>query len=215
LGESGRPQIGAGILAAGRGERFGGHTPKPLVKFRGRPLIAYAIDAARSSGLAPLLVVIGNGADAVADALPDGIECVRNEAWSTGIASSLVALLSVLSGRAGIDAVVIGLADQPLIGADAYRRLADAYDAGARLAVATYGGVRGNPVLLARGYWDEAMALTGDEGARVLLRRHPTVEVACDGTGLPTDVDTPDDLVALERRATGGRSAPSERDQAE
>jgi nicotine blue oxidoreductase len=93
---------------------------------------------------------------------------------------------------------VIGLADQPLVGAGAYRRLADAYDAGAPLAVATYGGVRGNPVLLARGYWDEAMALTGDEGARVLLRRHPAVEVACDGTGLPTDVDTPADLADLE-----------------
>jgi nicotine blue oxidoreductase len=190
--------IAAGILAAGRGERFGGETPKPLVMFRGRPLIAHAIGTALAAGLAPLFVVVGNAAGTVAGVVPAEIEIVRNDAWATGIASSLVALLSVLRDRRDIDAVVIGLADQPLIGAGAYRRLADAYDAGARLAVATYDGVRSNPVLLARSYWDEAMGLTGDEGARVLLRRHPAVEVACDGTGSPTDVDTPADLAAIE-----------------
>ena len=87
---------------------------------------------------------------------------------------------------------MVGLADQPLVGADAYRRVARAHDDGARLAVATYGGVRGNPVLIGREHWDEALALAGDEGARVLLRRHGAVEVPCDGTGEPTDVDTPD-----------------------
>ena len=47
-------------------------------------------------------------------------------------------------------------------------------------------------MLLARDHWDEALGLEGDEGARVLMRRHPVVEVPCDGTGEPTDVDTPD-----------------------
>ena len=59
------------------------------------------------------------------------------------------------------------------------------------LAVATYDGVRGNPVLIAREHWAEALALDGDEGARVLMRRHRSVEVPCDDTGDPTDVDTP------------------------
>jgi CTP:molybdopterin cytidylyltransferase MocA len=191
--------IAVGILAAGRGERFGGDTPKPLVPFRGRSLISHALGTARASGLAPLFVVTGNAADVVATEVPPEAEVVRNDAWATGIASSLVALLRALEPRDGIEAVVIGLADQPLVGAQAFRRVAAAYDDGARLAVATYGGVRGNPVLLAREHWHEAMALTGDEGARVLLRRHPAVEVACDGTGLPTDVDTPADLAAMEK----------------
>ena len=54
-------------------------------------------------------------------------------------------------------------------------------------------------MLIGREHWDEALALSGDEGARVLLRRHGAVEVPCDGTGEPTDVDTPEDLVALEK----------------
>jgi molybdenum cofactor cytidylyltransferase len=87
-----------------------------------------------------------------------------------------------------------------LVGAAAYRRVADAYESGARLAYATYDGVRGNPVLIGREFWPEAMALEGDEGARVLFRRHPGVAVPCDGTGAPSDVDTPEDLALLESR---------------
>jgi CTP:molybdopterin cytidylyltransferase MocA len=202
MGVSGSDQktfTGAVVLAAGRGERFGGDVPKPLVTYRGRPLVAHALDAARDSELEPIVLVVGNGADAVSAAIAaDDVLVVRNDEWETGIASSLIAALRVLRPHSGVDAVVVGLADQPLVGAEAYRRLARAYADGARLAVATYRGVRGNPVLIAREHWGEAMALTGDEGARVLLRRGGAVEVPCDGTGSPTDVDTPADLAALE-----------------
>jgi nicotine blue oxidoreductase len=174
-----------------------------LVPFRGRRLVDHALDAAIGSGLSPILLVVGNAGDEVAEAVADTvvayeIDVVRNDEWGSGIASSLVATLRVLQPREAVGAVVVGLADQPLVGAEAYRRLSGAYDDGARLAVATYHGVRGNPVLLAREYWDEAIALTGDEGARVLLRRHGAVDVPCDDTGSPTDVDTPADLAALE-----------------
>src|SRR5205085_10898611 len=125
----------------------------------------------------------------------------------SGIAHSLRAGLDALSGRPGIDAVCVGLADQPRVGAEAYRRVAAAYDGGADLAVATYGGVRGNTVMLRRSRWGEAMRLEGDEGARVLLRRHPVVEVPCDGTGDPSDVDTLDDLRAMETRCASRTSS--------
>jgi CTP:molybdopterin cytidylyltransferase MocA len=96
-----------------------------------------------------------------------------------------------------VDAVVIGLADQPLVGVEAYRRLG-ATDA--PLAVATYDGVNGNPVRIARSLWAEALELGGDEGVRVLVRRHGATLVPCDDTGEPTDIDTPADFAALERR---------------
>jgi nicotine blue oxidoreductase len=86
------------------------------------------------------------------------------------------------------------------VGAAAYRAVAAAYDAGARLAYATYDGERGNPVLLGREHWSEAMALTGDEGARVLFRTHGGVAVPCGDAGAAADVDTPHDLAELESR---------------
>jgi nicotine blue oxidoreductase len=188
------------VLAAGGGSRFRGGTPKVLAELGGRPLVAHALDAAVASGVRPVLLVVGELGDGVAAQATDDVEIVENRDWREGIASSLRATLRALEARDEIGAVVVGLADQPFVGSSAYERLAAAYDAGARLAAATYEGRRANPVLLAREHWHEASALEGDEGARQLMRRHAVVEVRCDGTGDPTDVDTTEDLAALEAR---------------
>jgi len=160
----------------------------------------YAVDAALDSGLTPVVVVVSD--DNVEAVLAPEVRVARNQTPELGISSSLHAALHAVEPDADIDAVVVGLADQPFVGADAYRRLGRAYDDGARLAVATYGGRRANPVLVARDHWSEALELTGDEGARALLRRYGAFEVPCDGTGDATDIDTPEDLAALERRPT-------------
>jgi CTP:molybdopterin cytidylyltransferase MocA len=186
------------VLAAGRGERFGGEVPKPLLTLHRRPLLAYALDAARGSEAGPVAVVYSD--PRVGAAVPEGVAALRNETPEAGIASSLQVALRFYEAQREIDAVVVGLADQPRVGRGAYARVAAAYDDGARLAVATYHGTRGNPVLLARAHWREALALTGDEGARVLLRRHDPTEVPCEDTGEPIDVDTPADLAALEEQ---------------
>jgi CTP:molybdopterin cytidylyltransferase MocA len=193
--------VAAALLAAGRGSRLGDPgTPKPLLELHGRPLVRWAIDAARTGGAQPVLLVVGHAHDAVAATAPPDVEVVAAPDWRDGIAHSLHAALAELERRADIDAVCIGLADQPLIGADAYRRLRDAHVDGATLAVATYAGERANPVLLDRSLWPAAMTLRGDVGARTLMRTHAVTEVDCTGTGDPTDVDTLDDLHALEGR---------------
>jgi molybdenum cofactor cytidylyltransferase len=188
------------VLAAGRGSRVVGadDTPKPLLELGGRPLVRWALDAAMASELRPVVLVVGHQGSKVGRVVPQGVTVVRSRTWRSGIARSLRAALDALEGWAQVGAVCIGLADQPRIGADAYRRLAAAYDDGASFAVATYGGVRANPVLLGRSLWPEARRLDGDEGARVLMRSHPVVEVPCDGTGHPEDIDTLDDLRAME-----------------
>jgi molybdenum cofactor cytidylyltransferase/nicotine blue oxidoreductase len=190
--------VAAAVLAAGEGTRFEGDAPKSLASFRGRPLVAWALDAALASGLDPILLVVGAGAGAVAAVAPDEVELVRNAEWRDGIAHSLRAALETLESRSEVTAVCVGLADQPRVGADAYRRLAAAHAQGAQLAVATYTGKRRNPVLLGRSLWPAARRLRGDTGARALMHEHEVVEVDCTGTGDPRDVDTLDDLRALE-----------------
>jgi nicotine blue oxidoreductase len=186
------------VLAAGRGVRFGGDTPKPLLQLGGQTLLARALSSALGSRLAPVLCVVSDAE--VEDEVPEQVEVVHNPDPTRGIASSLQTALTALTGNERIGAVVVGLADQPLVGAEAYRRLANARDDETPLAVATYGGVRGNPVMIARPLWPDALALAGDEGARVLIRRFGAREVPCDDTGEPTDIDTPEDLAALEQR---------------
>ena len=194
------------VLAAGRGTRLGSAVPKPLLALRGQPLVSWTLGAPQASGLEPVLCVVGWHARAVRSVIPTEVEVVTARHWRRGIAHSLRAALDALEHRGDVDAVVVGLADQPLVGAEAYRRLAVAHEAGALLAVATYGGQRANPVLLDRSLWGQARALRGDVGARALMTSEMVIEVDCTGTGSP----------AVSRTSTcgaGERTAPlAERD---
>jgi len=170
------------VLAAGGGTRFGGDGHKLLAPFRGRPLVAWALEAA--TVLDELIVVTG----AIAIDLPAGAREVRNAHWAEGQATSLAAAIAAAGGH---DAVVVGLGDQPLIPAEAWRRVAAA--TATPIAVATYAGARRNPVRLAAEVWP-LLPREGDEGARSLLRGRDDLvtEVACPGD--PADVDTQEDL---------------------
>ena len=195
---AGPSRVAAVVLAAGRGSRFGGEVPKPLARLGRRSLIGHAVAAASASGLRPVVVVVGFRGDEVAGAAGTLAEIVENPAWEEGMATSLRAALAAVMPDPAISAVAVALADQPRVGAESYRRLVAAHRQGADLAVATYDGERGHPVLIGREHWAEAMKLEGDQGARSLLERYAVVAVPCDGTGDAVDIDTQDDLTALE-----------------
>lgn len=193
-------EVAIAVLAAGRGRRMGGRHAKPLLTLRGRSLVSWALAAATATDLRPIVLVVGYRGRAVASEAPEGVVLARARRWRRGAAHSLRAALVALEPWTQVRAVCIGLADQPLVGPEAYQRLAGAHRDGAQLAVATYDGTRVNPVLLGRPLWHEARQLRGDVGARVLMDRHDLAEVDCTGTGDPTDVDSLDDLADLERR---------------
>lgn len=190
--------VSAILLAAGGGSRFGGG--KLLAEFDGRPLILAALDALAEAPVDETVVVLGAEAGEMRGICePYGVRIVENADWERGQSTSVLAGLRALGDEAR--AAVVLLADQPLVGTEAVGRLVEAFEEGAKVAVATYGGRRRNPVLFSREVWplleDE---MTGDEGARSVLRRYPelVVEVPCDGVGDPADVDTREDLRRLE-----------------
>jgi nicotine blue oxidoreductase len=201
------------LLAAGEGSRFG--QPKALVELNGQTLAERGVGLLRAGGADPILVVTG--------AVPlelDRTLTVDNPLWRTGMGSSLRAALQALSEAArgpdigpdigpemgtDIGAVVVALADQPLVGAEAVARLIAAYRGGASVAVAAYDGQPRNPVLLAREHWPEVIATaTGDQGARTFLRTRPELVtlVECADTGRPDDIDTPADLARITAAGT-------------
>jgi CTP:molybdopterin cytidylyltransferase MocA len=203
-----RTTVAGVLLAAGAGSRLG--RPKALVELGGQTLAERGVQLLRAGGADPILVV--TGAAPVIPVQLDQIRTVYNERWRTGMGSSLCAALLALTetGPSEVGAVVVALADQPLVGADAVARLIAAYRDGASVAVAAYDGRPRNPVLLAREHWPEVLATaTGDQGARAFLRARADLVtlVECGDTGSPDDIDTAEDLERVTRRAseTGDR----------
>lgn len=178
------------VLAAGGGTRFAatGENHKLLAPFRGRPVVSWAVGHALDAGLAATWVV--TGAVDLDGLLPPEATLLANPAWAEGQATSLQAAVGA-ARRHDVAAIVVGLGDQPLIPASAWRAVASA---GGDLAVATYHGHRRNPVKLSASTWD-LLPVSGDEGARTVLRSQPDLveEIPCQGD--PVDIDTREDLL--------------------
>ncbi len=186
--------IGGLILAAGSGSRFGGR--KQLAELRGRPLISYAIEAmAAVPAIERIVVVLGAGAEEIearVELAP--AEVVRAEGWREGISASLRAGVAALSE---CDAIVITLADQPLISAQVIAAVVDRGDGPAPAARATYDGRVGHPVLVKRELFGPILELRGDEGARELLAATGAATIECGRLASPRDVDSREDLAAI------------------
>jgi CTP:molybdopterin cytidylyltransferase MocA len=163
--------IGAVVLAAGEASRFG--SPKQ------RLMLPDVLRAVRASSVDEIVVVVG------AYELEADAPIVRCAEWQRGMGASLRCGLEALP--AVTEAAVVVLADGPDLAPEAIDRVIAAWRGGAGDALAaSYGGVRGHPVLLARSVWNDVP----DEGARALV----SAFVHCDDLGHPGDVDYPEDL---------------------
>ncbi len=200
------------VLAGGASARYraaGGAEPTKLVApLDGVPLVRRVAAAALGCRARPVVVVTGHAREAVEAALA-GLDVVlaHNPGYARGLAGSL---------RRGLDAVPPGasgalilLGDMPLVDAallDALLRAAER-DLDADAVVPVWDGERRNPVLLRRSLFARAGGLTGDEGARRLLRDPAlrVMEVPLGGKAVCFDVDEPG---ALNRAGAGRGSRP-------
>src|SRR2546423_1466103 len=173
--------IAAVVLAAGASTRFG--SPKQRILLA--PVLA-RVRAARSIG--EVVVVLG-AHDVEAEA-----RVVRCPEWERGPGASLRCGLAALGNE--VDAAIVVLAEGPELSPAGIARLVASWD-GEPVLAASYGGVRGHPVLVARQAWDAIP----DEGARAL---QPML-VPCDDLGYPGDVDYADDLPEGLRDGKGER----------
>src|SRR3982751_2884164 len=142
------------LLAAGAGSRFG-ETPKVRARLGGRELWEWPLAALRGGGAEAVVVVTG----AVALDHPDAVVCA---AWREGLSASLRVGVEAAAARKA-DAVVVALADQPLLDARAVARVLAARGDGAQAVRATYGGVPNHPTVIESSLFSAVAALRGDE----------------------------------------------------
>lgn len=191
------PKIACVLLAAGGSTRLG--EPKQLLRHRGSPLLIRAIGAGEKALGRPVVVVLGARALRLRSVLERrGVRArpVVNARWREGLSSSLAVGLRALPPRT---AALLMLVDQPNVDSAALERLVAAWrKRPAAPAAALYGGRAGVPAILPPRHFAAAYALTGDQGARALLRSLPDVTLV----PMPeaeADVDTPQDVRTVLR----------------
>jgi molybdenum cofactor cytidylyltransferase len=187
-------QVACIVLAAGRSKRFG-TADKLAAELFGRPLLHHVLETLNAFDFAQKIVVCqpttldvaGFGFDR-ADV--DSAEGLQSDSLRTGIRALRTAPLA---------GILFALGDMPAVSHDHIHRLLEQFDAhDERCVVASdLEGARVPPALFAIGLVDDMVGMTGDRGARSLLRK--AVSVRASRAEL-VDVDTPDDLERASKR---------------
>ncbi len=185
------------VLAAGTSTRFG--ATKLVRHLRGKPLVQHALFAAQGACKGWVTLVVGHDEEAVVAAsagLSDNI--VVNREHQLGIGSSISA--GIRACRDGADAILIMLADQPLITAAHLSELIDNWSgADNEIVASSFEGIAGPPILFPKNAFDALCELSGDAGAKSLLSNDAFHVRSINFPPAGLDVDTPEDLRNLDQ----------------
>jgi len=195
-------RVTAVVLAAGDSRRMG--RAKQLLPWGQTTVLGQTLANLRASVVHDIMVVSGFEAEAVeAIAVDLGASTVRNPEYAHGeMLSSLQAAVRTLPENRA--AVLVMLADQPMVEVQSINRLLVAYWQGrGELIAPAYKGQRGNPVLIGRPFFNRLLALPEGSAPRELLQRHhgDLYLVEMDSDQILRDLDRPDDY--RRRRPAG------------
>ena len=183
------------VLAAGRSQRYG--RTKLLEVLDGKTLLHHALETAQAACPGRVCLITGNQAGAILDAARGLADLgVHNPDFETGIGSSI--RRGVIACRDRADAMLVVLADQPLVTGAHLSELIATWAGKANSIVATaYADTRGPPVLFDSAYFDRLEELEGDTGARHVLGENQEAVSSVRFEHAKFDIDTPADLETL------------------
>jgi molybdenum cofactor cytidylyltransferase len=184
------------VLAAGTASRFG--AIKQLADYQGLPLVCHASRLAEHVCPERSVLVTGSHWREVhAACAPLQGFWVNNDGFENGIGSSIASGVRAVAGSAG--AVLLMLADQPLIDAQYLRQMIETWN-GSEITIvcSEFSATVGPPVIFPARYYVELLLLQGDNGARALLADHAEHVIGLPCEAAARDIDVPADLVDLQ-----------------
>lgn len=193
------------LLAAGESKRMVGAF-KPLLKWGTSTIIETCIDHLRRSRLGEIIVVLGHReAEIRARLAGAGVEFAINRHYQQGMVSSIKTALSLISPQT--DAILIALVDQPMVGPEVINSILSSYtDNEKKIALPTYQGQHGHPIIISTDYVDEIMNIPDDsaEGLRLIINAHrdEVLEVPVEARAILDDIDRPEDYARLSQQVT-------------
>ena len=198
-----RMTIGGVLLAAGAGRRMGGR-PKALLELGGVPLVLRQLIALSDAGVDELVIVLGHHAQQILPVIEHfPLTVVHNPRPDDGQVSSQRLGLTALNPH--LDAVLIALADQPLIGEQDITSLIGAFKKrpeGTAVVVPRVAGQPGNPVIFSAAVREQILAGEGDVGCRQWRLANPRAvhHFDTESQRFIVDLDTPEDVELFERK---------------
>jgi molybdenum cofactor cytidylyltransferase len=191
---------GVVLLAAGESFRLG--SPKQLLVYSGGTLLQHSIEVAQSSHTGSVIVVLGANADAIKHELKNTtVNIVVNPEWKEGMASTIrCGLQTLVELNPQVDAVVLMVTDQPFVTTELLNNLMDLHIKEQHsIAASKYGTTFGTPVLFAKRFFPELLELTGDVGAKSLVRKYMNQAAFVDFAKGDIDIDTLEDYTKLSK----------------
>ena len=182
------------VLAAGTSSRMG-DINKLLVEFDGEPMVRRVVETALAVVAGHVVVVTGFQAEKVHKALSNlEVTFVHNAAFDQGLSTSVRTGIEAVA-KSACEGVVVFLGDMPLVTKTDAGALIVAFQESKNIIQPIFEGKRGNPILWGRDYFAEMAVLTGDKGARDVLKKHSDkVILVKTGPGVLKDFDTPQTL---------------------
>lgn len=197
-----RVRIGAVLLAAGEGRRLNGIV-KAAIEMQGVPLIRRALFGLSGAGVDEVVVVLGYQAELLEPMVQDfPVTIVRNTNYASGQMSSVQLGLESLTGT--FDAVLICLADQPLLNTQDLSALIGAFKkrTSGSVVIPRVNGQRGNPVIFDWQVRNEILSGQKNLGCRNYIAKNPELVsiFETDNDHYVVDLDTPEDIEKLQKR---------------
>jgi len=187
------------VLAAGGSRRMG--RPKQLLDWNGKPLLQHTIDQALKSNCDNVLVVMGSDYELIkSQIVTEGITDLNHVNWENGLGSSIAfGVEFIQNSLPEINAVLIMLADQPLMDTKYLNQLIETFHSNeAKIVASLYPNNKlGVPAIFDRTYFKELAQLHLDKGAKEILAKYSDKLLSLDASALVVDLDTMEDYEKL------------------
>ncbi|MEP1446792.1 MAG: nucleotidyltransferase family protein [Paraglaciecola sp.] len=189
------------LLAAGESKRFSGI--KQLADIYGQPMICHCLSQYRQNGswipdISDGHVLLGANASVITEALPKSINKQEITTWKRGMGHTLAQGISLLA--TDTTHVLVGLADQVLVTRPMILGLlAKSKLFPKNIVAAKYAGNLGAPCIFPQDFFYQLSELSGEKGAKSILRQNKDKIVSVDIPEAALDIDTQQELATITR----------------
>lgn len=182
------------VLAAGQSKRYGSDKRLALLP-EGQTLLHATLNLAQRH-FTHTVLVLGHNDKSHELEIPNAVTIVHAPEAQIGLGTSIASAFQyLLDTQSDAETAAVLLGDMPWIQDNTVERLKQKANA-STIVRPIFQGQVGHPVFFGNAFWRDLSALSGDDGAKSVVRRHREAcgFVDVDDVGVLKDVDRPEDL---------------------